>query len=65
MSIRLYVPRDSSSLSVGAEEVAIALQLALHSQDVSIIRNGSRGLYWLEPMIRSEERFSRNAETVQ
>lgn len=54
MSIRLYVPRDSSSLSVGAEEVAIALQLALHSQDVSIIRNGSRGLYWLEPMIEVE-----------
>jgi formate dehydrogenase iron-sulfur subunit len=54
VSIRLYIPRDSSSLSVGAEEVAVALQLALHSEDVSIIRNGSRGLYWLEPMIEVE-----------
>jgi formate dehydrogenase iron-sulfur subunit len=51
---KLYIPRDSSSLSLGAEKVAVAFQLALQStntHNTTIVRNGSRGLYWLEPMI--------------
>ncbi len=51
---KVYIPRDSSSLSMGAEKVAVAFQLALQasdSNDTTIIRNGSRGLYWLEPMV--------------
>jgi len=53
-SNKIYIPRDSSSLSMGAEKVAVAFQLALQSSgtsDTTIVRNGSRGLYWLEPMI--------------
>ncbi|HWA11502.1 MAG TPA: NADH-quinone oxidoreductase subunit NuoF [Burkholderiales bacterium] len=53
MSVRIYVPRDSSALSVGADAVAaaIAREAARRGADVGIVRNGSRGLYWLEPMV--------------
>ena len=52
--VKIYVSRDSGALSVGAEQVAVALQLALDTEQVNIVRNGSRGLYWLEPMIEVE-----------
>jgi formate dehydrogenase iron-sulfur subunit len=53
---RIFVPRDSGALSVGAEEVAraIAIESAARGVDVTIVRNGSRGLYWLEPMVEVE-----------
>jgi len=53
---RVFVPRDSGALSVGAEEVAraIAIESAARGVDVTIVRNGSRGLYWLEPMVEVE-----------
>lgn len=53
MSITVYVPRDSSALSLGADRVAkvIAKEAASRQQDVKIIRNGSRGMFWLEPMV--------------
>ncbi|MGA2411432.1 MAG: NADH-quinone oxidoreductase subunit NuoF [Candidatus Binataceae bacterium] len=49
----LYVPRDSSALSLGAQTVAdaVAAEAARRKLDIRIIRNGSRGLYWLEPMV--------------
>jgi formate dehydrogenase iron-sulfur subunit len=49
----VYVPRDSSALSLGAEAVAsaIAAEAKRRQLNVRIIRNGSRGLYWLEPMV--------------
>lgn len=46
--IKVYVPHDASSLSLGADEVAEAF--AQHDS-VDVVRNGSRGLYWLEPMV--------------
>ena len=53
MSITVYVPRDSSALSVGADEVAqaIAGTAAARGDDIRLVRNGSRGLFWLEPMV--------------
>jgi len=46
----VWVPGDSSARSVGADEVADAI--AAHAdRPVTIIRNGSRGLYWLEPLV--------------
>jgi len=53
MSVRIFVPRDSSALSMGADAVAaaIAIEAARRGADISIVRNGSRGLYWLEPMV--------------
>ncbi|HEY0638588.1 MAG TPA: NADH-ubiquinone oxidoreductase-F iron-sulfur binding region domain-containing protein [Pseudonocardiaceae bacterium] len=43
----VYVPGDSAARSVGADEVAAAF--AAHG--VPVVRNGSRGLLWLEPLV--------------
>ena len=53
MSIRIYVPRDSAALAVGADEVAAAIvaEAARAGHDIELVRNGSRGLFWLEPMV--------------
>jgi formate dehydrogenase iron-sulfur subunit len=47
VTTRIHIPRDAASLALGADEVAAALA----GPDVEIIRTGSRGLFWLEPMI--------------
>ena len=49
----IYVPRDSSALAVGADWVAAALQseFVRCGLDVPLVRNSSRGLFWLEPLI--------------
>jgi formate dehydrogenase iron-sulfur subunit len=47
---RFFVPRDSAARSMGADEVAKALAAA----GVEIIRNGSRGLLFLEPLVEVE-----------
>jgi formate dehydrogenase iron-sulfur subunit len=53
MSTHVYVPRDSGALSLGAEEVAraIATEAAARGTEVRVVRNGSRGLYWAEPLV--------------
>src|ERR1700689_5334780 len=53
MSLRIFVSRDAGAVSVGADEVARALEQAAEKRDVpiKIIRNGSRGVMWLGPMI--------------
>ncbi|HKU96472.1 MAG TPA: NADH-quinone oxidoreductase subunit NuoF [Vineibacter sp.] len=52
-SVRLFVPRDAGALAVGAEDVVEALQAGLARRRLAadIVRTGSRGLYWLEPMV--------------
>src|SRR5699024_83650 len=49
----IYVPCDTTALSLGADQVAE--QIRQHAQqrgvDIQIIRNGSRGLFWLEPLV--------------
>jgi formate dehydrogenase iron-sulfur subunit len=44
----VYVPRDAAARAVGADTVAAALAA---QPGVSVVRNGSRGMLWLEPMI--------------
>ena len=53
MTLQIFIPRDAGALSVGADEVALALaQAAAHRGfTIDIVRTGSRGLYWLEPMV--------------
>ncbi|WP_142809647.1 formate dehydrogenase beta subunit [Tepidiphilus olei] len=53
MSVTVYVPRDSSALAVGAEALAEAIQreAAQRGVDLRLARNGSRGLFWLEPLV--------------
>jgi formate dehydrogenase iron-sulfur subunit len=56
MTLRVFVPADAGALAVGGEEVARALQVAADRRQtpVEIVRTGSRGLYWLEPMVEVE-----------
>lgn len=50
---RIYIPGDSGALALGAEKVAkaIAGELAERGIEAKIVRNGSRGAYFLEPMV--------------
>ncbi|HWM32474.1 MAG TPA: NADH-quinone oxidoreductase subunit NuoF [Methyloceanibacter sp.] len=56
MSAHLYIPRDSGALCVGAEDVAAAFRKAAEKRglEVEVVRTGSRGLYWLEPLVEVE-----------
>ena len=53
MDAAVYVPRDAAALSLGAEGVAqaIADEAAARNAAVRIVRNGTRGLCWLEPLV--------------
>jgi formate dehydrogenase iron-sulfur subunit len=53
MTPSVFVPRDSSAVSLGADAVAnsIRTEAARRSLDVKIVRNGSRGMFSHEPMI--------------
>ena len=60
---RLFISRDSTALSLGAEQVVTAIQqqAAAKGQSVEIVRNGSRGLFWLEPLVEVETNEGRVA----
>lgn len=53
MTITVFVPRDSSALSLGAERTAKAIAAEAEKRGITInlVRNGSRGMFWLEPMV--------------
>ena len=53
MTTIVYVPRDSSALSLGAHQVAknVQAEAAKRGLDIKIVRNGSRGMFWLETMV--------------
>src|ERR1700733_8189986 len=53
---RIFVSRESGAIAVGAERVASSIAEAANraTVDVEIVRTGSRGLYWLEPMVEVE-----------
>ncbi|MPZ81329.1 MAG: formate dehydrogenase [Actinophytocola sp.] len=53
MTTTVYVPRDSAALSVGADEVAERLR-AVAGDRIRLVRNGSRGMLWLEPLVEVE-----------
>jgi formate dehydrogenase iron-sulfur subunit len=46
--VTVYVPRDAAARSVGADEVAAAFAA---QPGVHVVRNGSRGMLWLEPLV--------------
>lgn len=63
MTILIFVPADSGALAVGADGVARAIeqQIAAGAVDAKVVRNGSRGLYWLEPLVEVEVQRERIA----
>ena len=56
MSVRICVPCDAIALSLGADDVAAAISAgaAARGIGVDIVRTGSRGLFWLEPLVEVE-----------
>ena len=56
MSARIFVPTIPRLLSVGPDAVAAALSREARNRgvDVAIVRTGSRGLFWLEPLVEVE-----------
>ncbi len=55
-AVKIFVPCDVAALAVGAEAVARAFKdaLATRGLDAQIVRNGSRGMFWLEPLVEIE-----------
>jgi formate dehydrogenase iron-sulfur subunit len=62
-ALKIYVPRDAAARSMGADATAhaIAVEAARRGLDIQLIRNGSRGLLWLEPMVELEVEGRRHA----
>jgi formate dehydrogenase iron-sulfur subunit len=56
MSITLYLPGDANALALGADLVAEAIlsEAQRRGLDIRLVRNGSRGLFWLEPLLEVE-----------
>jgi formate dehydrogenase iron-sulfur subunit len=51
--VTVFVPKDAAALSVGADDVGAALlnEAQKHNFEINLVRNGSRGLLWLEPLV--------------
>jgi formate dehydrogenase iron-sulfur subunit len=60
---RVFIPDDAAALSMGAEEVAAAIEAEAGRRrlPLKIVRNGSRGLFWLEPLVEVETKQGRFA----
>jgi formate dehydrogenase iron-sulfur subunit len=53
MIYKIFVPRDSAAKAVGADDVAKAIAEEAQKRNIriQIIRNSSRGMFWLEPFV--------------
>jgi formate dehydrogenase iron-sulfur subunit len=62
-ALKIYVPRDAAARSMGADATAnaFAAEAARRGLDIQLIRNGSRGLLWLEPLVELEVAGERHA----
>ncbi|MBD9652423.1 NADH-quinone oxidoreductase subunit NuoF [Ensifer sp. ENS09] len=56
MTVKIYIPRDAAAIALGAEKVVKAMSEAVEARglDAVIVRNGSRGMHWLEPLVEVE-----------
>jgi formate dehydrogenase iron-sulfur subunit len=63
MSVTLYIPREATALSLGAESVAraVAAEAARRGETLQIVRTGSRGAFWLEPLVEVQTSAGRIA----
>jgi formate dehydrogenase iron-sulfur subunit len=53
---RVFIPRDAAAIAVGANGVAEALRVMARTRGlaIEIVRTGSRGMHWLEPLVEIE-----------
>jgi formate dehydrogenase iron-sulfur subunit len=56
MAVRIFVPKDATACALGADAVAesILAGAAGRELDIELVRNGSRGAFWLEPLVEVE-----------
>ena len=61
MTTKIYVPRDSSAIGMGADMLAERVTQVAQSKnkDIEVVRNGSRGLLWMEPLLEVETESGR------
>ena len=66
MIAKVFVPGDSSALAVGAGATAraIADEARARGAEIEIVRTGSRGLFWLEPMIEAAHTVKRHWDGI-
>ena len=59
--MRIYIPRDAAARALGADAVAEAVlhEAAARGLTVELVRNGSRGMVWLEPLVEVETEAGR------
>ncbi len=62
-ALRIYVPGDAAAVACGADDIAsvLAIAAAKRGLELDIVRNGSRGMHWLEPMLEVVTRRGRIA----
>ncbi|WP_018974697.1 formate dehydrogenase beta subunit [Rudaea cellulosilytica] len=51
--VKIFVPRDATALALGAEATARAIvdEAKQRGIEIELVRNGSRGMFWLEPLV--------------
>lgn len=61
--LTIYVPRDTTACALGADTVAQAIvaEASARNIDITLVRNGSRGLFWLETLVEVETPAGRMA----
>ncbi len=61
--MKIFVPADAAAKALGADAVAVAISAhaAKHGLNVTVVRNGSRGMVWLEPLVEVETPTGRRA----
>jgi formate dehydrogenase iron-sulfur subunit len=61
--MKIYVPRDAAARALGSDAVARAVEAEAQARglEVAIVRNGTRGMIWLEPLLEVETEAGRTA----
>ncbi|MEB8387416.1 NADH-quinone oxidoreductase subunit NuoF [Rhodobacteraceae bacterium KMM 6894] len=61
--MKIYIPMDSAAKALGADEVAdrIRAEASARGIDVTLVRTGTRGMIWLEPLVEIDRGAGREA----
>jgi formate dehydrogenase iron-sulfur subunit len=53
MNVKIFVSGDASAIALGASATAhaIAAEAARRGIEIEVVRSGSRGMFWLEPLV--------------
>jgi formate dehydrogenase iron-sulfur subunit len=62
-AVKVFVPRDATACALGADAVAESIVAGASGRgiDIELVRNGSRGAFWLEPLVEAETESGRLA----